>query len=369
MRPSRPLLAALWLVVALPLWAQAQDAFTPVTPERALGFPRDFGAHPDFRTEWWYITGWLTDGAGRERGFQLTFFRSATGIGAENPSRFAPRQLILAHVALADPDSGQLRHDERAARALPPLAGLSDSDTRVWIDDWVLERNPTTDTYAARLAAEDFALDLRLRAPAPPVLNGGAGYSQKSPDPKDASYYYSRPQLQVSGRLELDGRAHSVSGHAWLDHEWSTAYLPEQAAGWDWIGINLHDGGSLMAFQMRRADGSPLWAGGTLKRPGQPARALGPEEIRFTPGRRWRSARTGTEYPVEWTLDISGQRLRLAPLMDDAELDARRSTATIYWEGPVRVMAESAPAANREPVEIGRGYLEMTGYWRRQTAL
>jgi predicted secreted hydrolase len=43
--------------------------------------------------------------------------------------------------------------------------------------------------------------------------------------------------------------------------------------------------------------------------------------------------------------------------MDDQELDARVSTGTIYWEGAVRALA-----AGRE---VGRGYLELTGYWRR----
>ncbi|MBK5969418.1 MULTISPECIES: lipocalin-like domain-containing protein [Thiorhodovibrio] len=368
--------------------AIAEDAghFTQVTPERALSFPRDFGAHPSYRTEWWYITGWLTDDQGRERGFQVTFFRSATGIGADNPSRFAPRQLILAHAALADPDTGHLLHDERAARELPPLAGLSREDTHVWIQDWALKRDPTTDSYHASIQADDFAFDLRLTPPAPPVLNGRDGFSQKSPDPSDASYYYSRPQLAVTGELRLsatdtktgadsgpkaaENQARAVTGHAWLDHEWSTAYLPEQAAGWDWIGINLNDGGSLMAYRMRQVDGSKLWAGGTLVRPGQPTRILMPDEIDFTPERFWQSSRTGTRYPIEWKLDLPGQRLRLVPLMDDQELDARRSTATIYWEGAVQVLEQADRGEDSaRPAEIGRGYLEMTGYWQRQSRL
>ncbi|WPL18552.1 putative secreted hydrolase [Thiorhodovibrio winogradskyi] len=374
---ARTLLAALCLpllpllLFPMPTPASEPVDFTPVTPERELRFPRDFGAHPDYRTEWWYITGWLTDNHGRERGFQVTFFRSATGIGADNPSRFAPRQLILAHAALADPDTGHLLHDERATRELPPLAGLSREDTHAWIGDWLLKRDP--DGYRTRVDSEDFGFDLHLVPPAPPVLNGQAGFSQKSPDPKDASYYYSRPRLEVAGSLRLGDQSLKVSGQAWLDHEWSTAYLPEQAAGWDWIGINLHDGGSLMAYRMRHADGSTLWAGGSLippgTRPGQPARILRPDEIQFTPERFWQSPRTGTQYPVEWTLELPGQRLRLVPLMDDQELDARRSTQTIYWEGAVRVFEEPIQATNTKATNIGRGYLEMTGYWRRQTAL
>ncbi|EIC21334.1 lipocalin-like domain-containing protein [Thiorhodovibrio frisius] len=372
-KPARALLAALGLtllpLLSVPTPASEAGTFTPVTPERALRFPRDFGAHPDYRTEWWYITGWLTDSQGRERGFQVTFFRSATGIGADNPSRFAPRQLILAHAALGDPDKGFLLHDERAARELPPLAGLSRDDTHAWIQDWTLQRDPDDNAYHTQIAAPDFAFDLRLVPPGPPVLNGRAGFSQKSPDPQDASHYYSRPQLEISGTLRLSEQAFPVTGRAWLDHEWSTAYLAEQAAGWDWIGINLHDGGSLMAYQMRRADGSKLWAGGTLVRPGASVQVLAPDDISFTPRRWWQSPRTGTDYPVEWSLDIPGTRLRLVPLMDDQELDARRSTATIYWEGAVRVLEQRPESDKAKSEEIGRGYLEMTGYWQRQSGL
>lgn len=355
------------ILQAAALHASDDPGFSAVTPERSLSFPRDFGAHPDFRTEWWYITGWLEDDAGQARGFQVTFFRSATGIGRDNPSRFAPQQLILAHAAVADPATGHLLHAERAARELPPLAGLERQDTRAWINDWRLQRD--TDAYRARIDADEFALDLELVPPGPPVLNGASGYSQKSPSPEDASYYYSRPQLAVTGRLRIGERTRRVSGQAWLDHEWSSAYLPEQAAGWDWVGINLHNGGSLMAFQMRRGDGSALWTGGTLTHPGVAPRRLTPNEIRFTPLRFWQSPRTGTEYPVEWALEVDDEPLRLVPLMDDQELDARRSTATIYWEGAVRVFDNGAPGHTGTAQEVGRGYLEMTGYWRRQDNL
>lgn len=328
------------------------DPFAPVVPGRPLVFPEDTGAHPDFRIEWWYITGWLSDLDGIERGFQVTFFRVGTGIGADNPSRFAPRQLILAHAAIADPATGRLRHAEAAERALEPLAGAASGRTRAWVRDWALWLD--ADRYRARIDAEDFALDLSLIAPGPPVLNGQAGFSQKTPATAAASYYYSRPQLSVTGRLRLDGREREVSGRAWLDHEWSSELLSAEARGWDWIGINLEDGGSLMAFQMRHRDGGVLWSAGTLVEPPGAPRHLAPAEVRFQPLRRWRSPRTGKTYPVSWDLAIAGRNWRLLPLMDDQELDGRRSSGVVYWEGAVRLMAGER--------EIGRGYLEMTGY-------
>ena len=326
--------------------------FGQVVPDRPLVFPEDTGAHPGFRIEWWYITGWLSDAEGAERGFQLTFFRVGTGIGADNPSRFAPRHLILAHAAIADPAGGRLRHAEAAERALEPLAGAVTGRTQVWLRDWELRL--ADEGYQARVVTPDFTLDLRLVPPGPPVLNGRGGFSQKTPDPAAASYYYSRPHLAVTGQLRLDGEVRAVSGQAWLDHEWSSELLSPEAAGWDWIGINLHDGGSLMAFQMRHREGGALWMAGTLVAPGGLPRALAPGEVRFRPGRLWRSPRTGKTYPVTWELAIAGENWRLQPVMDDQELDGRRSTGVVYWEGAVRLLAGER--------EIGRGYLEMTGY-------
>jgi predicted secreted hydrolase len=345
------------LLLCWPISSVWASDFAPVIEGRPLAFPADTGAHPGFRTEWWYITGWLTDETGTERGFQVTFFRVGTGIGADNPSRFAPRQLILAHAAIADPAVGSLIHAERIERALAPLAGAAVGRTRAWIGDWELVLDEEGKQYRTRIASDAFDLDLELAPPGPPVLNGREGFSQKTPDPTNASYYYSRPQLAVDGRIRIDGADLPVTGHAWLDHEWSSEIMPAQARGWDWIGINLSEGGSLMAFRMRRDDGSPLWAAATLQEGTEPARILAPEQVRFLPRRRWQSPRTGAEYPVEWTLELDGRTLRLEPLMDDQELDGRRSTGIVYWEGAIRVYEGER--------EIGRGYLEMTGYAQR----
>lgn len=349
--------------------------YPPVVEGRSLAFPRDFGAHPDYRTEWWYITGWLRDAKGAERGFQLTFFRVRTLIGEDNPSRFAPRQLVLAHAAVADPASGRLRHAERSGRTYPGLVEAGESRTEVRVDGWFLSGGDTADApYRSQIEAEDFGFALDFVPDRPPVLNGKAGFSQKAPDPLNASYYYSRPQLQVSGSLRVGGEAMPVSGHAWLDHEWSSEILPEGARGWDWIGINLNDGSGLMGFQMRDAEGRALWGAGTLSDAQGRATPLGPEDLRFIPLRHWRSPRTGIEYPVEWRLELAdGRRFRIQPLMDDQELDSRASTGAIYWEGAVRLVEEGnanggAAGEARDGSaarELGRGYLEMTGYAER----
>ncbi|HEY5896418.1 MAG TPA: carotenoid 1,2-hydratase [Burkholderiales bacterium] len=311
----------------LPFAAWGGNVRYPVVAPRALVFPRDHGAHPDFRTEWWYITGWLEG----PLGFQITFFRARPDEASDNPSAFNPRQILLAHAALSDPKRGRLVHDQLAARAGLTLAGAETERMSAWIDDWSLSLDG--ERYRARIGARDFDFDLSFAVKGPPVPQGEGGFSRKGRRPEEASYYYSQPQLQVGGRV--NGR--EVKGTAWLDHEWSSAYLAPEAAGWDWTGINLFDGGSRMAFQMRSKAGGIHYA---------------PPGVSFKPLRTWKSPRTGVEYPVSMQVN----ELRLEPLMDDQEMDARASTGTIYWEGAVRAFAAQK--------EVGRGYLELTGYWQ-----
>jgi len=328
--------------------------YPPVLPGKTLEFPGDHGAHPRFRTEWWYVTGWLAKPGGVPLGFQVPFFRARAEHETENPSRFALRQAIFSHAALADPGEGRLMHDQRAAREALGLAGADERRTRVWVDDWRLEQDEKG--YRTRIPAAGFALRLDFAASAAPLLQGERGFSRKGPRPHEASYYYSRPQLRVSGAVEQRGREVPVRGSAWLDHEWSSAYLAPEAAGWDWIGINLEDGGALMVFRMRARAGGVYYAGGTLRSAAGEARKLRPAEVAFDPLRLWRSPRTGVEYPVEMRVRTADLEWRIEPLMDDQELDARASTGTIYWEGAVRVFRDGARA--------GTGYLELTGYWR-----
>ena len=310
-------------------------AFPLVTPGYKLEFPRDHGAHPDYRQEWWYVTGWLKPESGPELGFQITFFRARPDIETANPSNFTPRQVILAHAALSDPRHGRLRHDERAARTALGLAGSREGTTFVWVDDWMLELG--TNEYRARILARDFSLELQFDSRNEIVLQGESGFSRKGAKPNEASYYYSRPQLQVTGTAN----GSKVTGIGWLDHEWSSQYMAAGAAGWDWCGINLETGASLMAFRMRDKEGKTVFA---------------PPGVSFQTLRSWKSPRTGTEYPVEVLVKAGENELRLIPLMDDQELDARASTGTIYWEGAV--------TAHRENMRVGRGYLELTGYWK-----
>ena len=332
--------------------ARGAEGYPEVTAGGPLQFPRDYGSHPAFRNEWWYVTGWVDDGSGNAAGFQVTFFRNRPRVAEDNPSMFTPRQLLFAHAALADPRYGRLRHDQRAARAGFDIAAALEGMTDVWIGDWSLQQSEGA--YRARIAARDFRLDLRFAPTQPVLLQGEAGVSRKGPRPRQASYYYSQPHLAVTGQVAAAGNEANVTGTAWLDHEWSSEYMAADATGWDWIGINLDDGGALMAFRMRDRSGGALWAGGSLRDRDASVRVFAPTEIQFDARRQWRSPRTQVEYPVAMAVRAGAMECTVEPLMDDQELDARAGIGTIYWEGAVR-----AVQAGRE---IGRGYLELTGY-------
>jgi predicted secreted hydrolase len=342
------------LAIALCLAASVHAAdYASVLPGFRLAFPRDFGAHPQHRIEWWYATGHLETPRG-PIGFQVTFFRLRNRDAEGNPSRFAPTQLLFAHAALADPKHGRLRHDQRIARAFPALAEAREGDTDVFIDDWSFRR--IDGRYVARIPGEGFTLDLALTPTQPLLPQGEAGYSRKGPEPAQASGYYSEPHLAASGTVTIGTDRLAVTGSAWLDHEWSSEILAGSAVGWDWVGLNLDGGAALMAFRMRDEAGGTVWAAATLRQDGR-ARTFGKDEVRFAPRRTWRSPRTNVAWPVEMTIEVGGEPWIIAPLMDDQELDARGSTGTLYWEGAVTATGPRGAT--------GRGYLELTGYGGR----
>jgi predicted secreted hydrolase len=164
----------------------------------------------------------------------------------------------------------------------------------------------------------------------------------------------------VQGQLSLGSQRFQVQGTAWLDHEWSEALLHPEAVGWDWIGMNLFNGDSLTAFRLRRADGSPVWAGGSFRAAQSPqARPFAPDAVSFTPLRFWISPRTRARYPVEWRVNTPGAAVyTVKAVIDPQELDSSQSTGTVYWEG----LSDLLDAQGQQ---VGRGYLEMTGYAQR----
>ena len=330
--------------------ADATPQYAKVLRGLALQFPRDHGAHPDYRTEWWYVTGAL-DLPRKDIGFQLTFFRVRTGFAEALASPIAASQILFAHAAVTLPGD-KLLHAERAARANLG-AGFSTTDCDVHIGAWQMQRN-ASDVFKLKVQDAQFAFDFSLTPTQPKMLQGDAGFSQKGARAEQASFYVTWPQLQVHGSIVLDvksGRAELAKGKAWFDHEWSSEVLGEADVGWDWLGINLTDGGALMAFRIRDATGATVFAHATLRDAAGRTQLWDGVAVQFQTLRKWRSVR-GTDYPVETELRFGPHVIRTRPTLDDQELSTRRPAPVTYWEGLVQV----------EGTLTGRGYLELTGY-------
>jgi predicted secreted hydrolase len=327
-------------------------------------FPADHGSHNDFQTEWWYYTGNLTADTGEHFGYQLTFFRRALTSPDQRSARdsaWAADQVYMAHLALTDVSTGKHYAFEKLARGAAGLAGAEVEPFRVWLEDWSVA-GPSAGQARLRATAKDpasgldLSLDLNLADLKGPILQGDQGYSRKGPEPGNASYYVSLPRLATEGKVTVGGKPFAVDGLSWMDHEWSTSALGAEQAGWDWFSFQLDDDTELMLFRLRRADGSADgFSSGTLIAADGSTRVLSPGDFTIEATDRWRSPRTGAEYPAAWMLSVPSADLRLSitPWLADQEM----AVSYTYWEGA----AKAQGMRNGQRV-AGNGYVELTGY-------
>ncbi|MCB1877732.1 MAG: carotenoid 1,2-hydratase [Chromatiales bacterium] len=328
---------------------QADDGYLRAVQPREFRFPQDHGAHTGFQTEWWYVTGNLDGEDGRRFGFQWTLFRIALRPDApESSSAWRVSHIWMGHFALSDGASGRHLSFERFSREALGLTGVEGEPPRVWLENWSM--NFAAEPWRLQAETPEIGLDLNLSPLGGVVLQGDRGLSQKSSAPGNASYYYSVPRLQASGRIRLNGKELAVSGLAWLDREWSTSALGPDQQGWDWFSLQLDDGSDLMYYRLRRAGGSTdPHSAGTLRTAEGEVVHLGSTDVELRPSDSWTSPE-GTVYPVAWQMSIPSRSLELTikPLIPDQEMRLR----VRYWEGAVDV------SGSRQ----GRGYLELAGY-------
>jgi predicted secreted hydrolase len=327
---------------------------------RVFDFPADHGAHPGFRSEWWYFTGNLAAADGRHFGFQLTFFRFALAPGAaERASAWATNQAWMAHLTVTDSAGRRFHVAERLARGALGLAGAEAAPFRVWLGDWeATAAGSGADIYPLRLTARDeaIAIDLTLTTAKPLVLQGENGWDRKGPEPGNASYYYSYTRLIARGHINIGGAAVDVSGSAWMDREWGSSALGPDLSGWDWCALQLSDGSELMLYRLRHKDGrASAFSKAALIRPNGERRSYAAGEFAFEPRRWWTSPRTKVKYPVAWSIELPAEELSLKidPRLDDQELDL----TVRYWEGAVSASGRARSGALR-----AEGYLELAGY-------
>ena len=356
-------LAALCLADATPgaaQWKQAASGY-------AFEFPRDHASHPDYKIEWWYYTGNVKTREGRRFGYQLTFFRVGIDHSPANPSRWAIRDLHMAHLAVSDPTGKRYRYAEKLSRGGPGLAGADTHRYNVWNDDWTAMLDLGEDAgggrrerHLLRAASPQAAIELVLDPGKPPAINGINGISQKGAQAGNASHYYSLTRMPTRGRITVDGEVFEVEGDSWMDHEFGTSFLEPEQRGWDWFAIQLADGRELMLYQLRRADGSrdPRSSGTLVDRSGRTTH-LANADFTLAQGRTRFTSKNGAVYPLEWKVSVPSQKIELTVTtpMPDQELSLERSTGIAYWEG----MIDVAGTAAGTPV-VGSGYLEMTGY-------
>ncbi len=390
---SRRLLLASLLAVCFPGGVKAALKDTrnhaPALPAYRIRLPRDHGAHPSFRTEWWYFTGWFEAGGDGTSpiGIQITFFRTAPHSDPDNPARMAPHQLLLAHVAVASIQNGKLVHDQIARRTGLSDTGMSEVDSEgrfeLRIGKWLLQRR-ADGVWVAQIRSAEMDLRCEFEPTQPEWLQGDAGFSRKGPRAEQASHYITLAHLASRAELRLrkDALTRRLTGKTWMDHEWSSSVLDERAVGWDWVGLHGDDGSSLMAFRIRGKDAASA-AGGDIWQHAQlrlaDGRVVSFAKIRFEVLQKWTSPRTGTEWPISLRLVLDHTVFELRPLMPDQELDSRMSTGTVYWEGAVQVFRRPAGptgaaardsgtsregASAGDTVRWGKGYLELTGYWK-----
>ena len=327
--------------------------------ERVLEFPADHASHPDYRIEWWYYTGNLDATDGRRFGYHVTFFRVGVDPAPDSPSRWAVRDLFMAHLAVTDLDRGRHLVDERLNRGGVGWAGANDNRLEVWNEDWRLETDGTD--HVLELVSTDgtFGVELRLTEDRAPVLHGENGFSQKGVTAGNASHYYSLTRMPTTGAIRVDGETVDVIGTSWMDHEFGTSFLEPAQQGWDWFSLQLDDGTDIMVYQLRLQDGGihPKSSGTVVA--GTDVVTLVADDYRLEPGRVWTSPTSAARYPVEWRVQVPGMSidLQVRAAVDAQELHTAESTGVTYWEGAVVVSGTTRAGAVR-----GRGYLEMTGY-------
>ena len=336
-----------------------QPGFVAADGSRTLTFPDDFGAHPDFRTEWWYYTGNLQTSQGRHFGFELTVFRVgllSPTVELSNDSAWSDRDIYFAHFAVSDIDSDHFYAFQRYSRPGPGLAGAQANPYRVWLEDSNITES-TKGVYRLQAEQGEIALDLTLTDEMGVILHGENGYSRKGRNATNASYYYSQPRLQAEGSVQINGDEYPVTGLAWNDHEFSTGVLDENQVGWDWFSLQFEDGSALMLFQLRESNGGiSESASGTFTAADGTSQHLHKSDFEIAVHDEWRSPHTQGLYPASWKIRIHEPDclLKAEPWMADQEVNFPPIT---YWEGAVHFTG----SCNGVPVS-GNGYIELTGY-------
>lgn len=340
-------------------YADIPPGFATVDASRRLIFPKDFGAHEDFRTEWWYYTGNLQTPEGRHFGFELTIFRvSLLPPAVELPadSQWYSHSIYFAHFAISDVAGEHFYAFERYSRPGPGLAGAESDPYRIWLEDWnITEGAPGV--YNLQAEQEEVELELTLTDQMGIVLHGVKGYTRGGENSTNSAYYYSQPRLRADGTVQLGGVKYTVSGLAWHDHEFSSGKLDQNQIGWDWFSLQFEEGPALMLFQLREREGAiSTSSSGTFIAGEGSSQPVENNDFEIAVLDQWHSPHTQGVYPAAWEIRLKEPNclLEVHPWLADQEVNFPTVT---YWEGAIYFDG----VCSGVPVH-GDGYVELTGY-------
>lgn len=317
-------------------------------------FPQDEAPHRDL-TEWWYYTGHMSakdaQGTIHTYGFELVIFQA---LRSDLPPVYA------SHFAISDITRGEFHYDQR--RAIEPNAdipnGTSTSGIHVNAGDWSIQGLNGSDHLSAEM--KNYAMQINLLGTKPATLHNGNGLITYGLG--GFSYYYSRTRMALSGILVDHNQTLSVTGQAWMDHQWGN-FLTLGGGGWDWYSIQLNNNTEMMIYFIRDASGKTISTYVGYIDANAQDHLLAENAIHATVLDHWTSPTTGITYPSGWKLDITDPQLHasltITPLLKNQELAVLQSTGNIYWEGAVDIQGQSVGQSIQ-----GEGYVELTGYTR-----
>lgn len=341
--------------------------FKTVVPGRSLNFPNDHKPHFGFKTEWWYYTGYFYPNQFSSQinleptySIQFTLFKIELKPISNSPSNQILPIVWSTHIGIANLKNSTHHPFISINRHFPGLIQMEESWDGFSIitksqnlfsqfsirgknhNIYVKIKNPNNEIYEI--------LDISVSESTPIVLQGENGFSKKDAL-ETASYYYSIPKLVGKGKIQDSETQELVDGtfELWLDHEFSSQFLPSSKLGWDWFHFTMENGDWYMGFQVRDQNPQNNYYYARSKN----SNFLNP--IKFEPLQKTKVS-SGRRYPTTWKIVLGKETFLLRSWIPNSEMEGFLP----YWEGPIIV-----ESIQNNEIQKGKGYLEMTGYGGR----
>lgn len=211
-------------------------------PDWVWSFPEKFQPQYDFKTEWWWYGGHVSD-SHRQFSFHAVLFRFS-GVGDKADGSPSQQSQASASGSLSNGGIGPASH-------WIAQWAISDHETSEYLTGETIVPN-TPDVGDGKVVGlscgnEECGLHLKITLSAP-VLQGERGVTQKASGVGNASYHYSCPNSAVEGHLRLKDRVHRVVGKAWFDREVMSDAFGGKPGDWTWACATLEDGTPLSSY-------------------------------------------------------------------------------------------------------------------------